>query len=119
MPLPNPQPEWMATLRAGEVLTNGRSYRVVRNVSRWRCTPRGGRVDGEGPLRCVTFAIRRCSWTKRCYTVYTASDLKTLRFRPAGARVKLNRPWDEAIAQEIENKHGPRLLSCCDVRGAA
>lgn len=118
------QPDWMATLQVGDVLTNGRSYRVVREVSRWQRGRVAGKrrlqtIPGEGPLRGVVFTIRHCSWTKRCYTVLTASDLLTLRFRPAGVRVKLNKPVDAKIAASLHERGTRRTLRCCDVRGIA
>lgn len=114
----SPQPEWMATLRVGDVLTNGRSYRVVREVSRWHRVNRRT-VAGEGPLKCVAFTIKHCSWTGRCYTILCASDLLQRGFRPAGVRVKLDKPWDAAILHEITKCAEPASLRCCDVRGVA
>lgn len=109
-----PQPEWMATVQVGDVLTDGRVYRVVREVSHWR--PRYS--PNELRLRGVAFTIRHCSWTRRCHTTLTAADLKQRHFRPAGIRVKLNKSIDAAIAEELADDRR-RRLRCCDVRGVA
>lgn len=114
-----PQPEWMATLQVGDVLTNGSAYRVVRRITRWRKEGRRTFWD-EGPLRSVTFTIKHCSWTGRCYTLLTPYDLIGRGFRPAGARVKLNKPIDAEVLREITQSYtAPILLKCCDVRAVA
>ena len=115
-------PDWFAYVRAGDVLQRGQrgSYRVVREVSRWECHRRGVTVRDVGPLRCITFAIRRRSWTNRCYTVYTAADLRTMGFRYVGARVRLESEMDALIEAAIQqpNSH-PKILTADDVRGVA
>lgn len=116
--LPKGQPEWMARLRIGDVLksANG-SYRVVREINRH---PASSRVCA-GWLRSVTFSIKHCSWTGKCYTVLTATDLKQRGFAPVGARVKLTKPIDTAVLACIRGNDGAngKSLRCCDVRDIA
>lgn len=100
------QSPWMATVRVGDVLesANG-AQRVVREVKRYK--------DGE--LRSVTFAIRRCSWTGRCYTILGYTDLRYRGFRKVG-RVRMGSAVDWKIYKEIKSHAKPKL-SCCYVRG--
>lgn len=67
-----PQPKWMLTLKVGEVIArpNG-AWRIVRDLSRY----------ANGELRSVCLVIRRCSWTRRCYTYLNANDLRTFGYR--------------------------------------
>ncbi len=108
-----PQPEWMATLQPGDVLTNGHDFRVVRAVSYWTRGPSQGRLWG------VNFAIRRCSWTGRCYTTVTAHDLRLRGFtKVPGVRVKLHTDLDQRIARALQHwSHWD--AKCCDVAGVA
>lgn len=110
---PRPQPEWMATLRVGDVLTNGHDFRVVRAVSYWK----GGRSQGR--LWGVYLAIRRCSWTGRCFTVKTANDLMFNGFtKVPGVRVKLHTDLDQRIEASLEG-WDRWDAKCCDVIGVA
>ena len=116
-----PDPDWFAFVREGDVLLLGGSYRVVRKVSRWTRLRRGVVQEGTGPLRFVTFAIRRRSWTNRAYTVYTASDLKVFGAKYVGARVPLAGEMDQRLAHCIRAKElpGHYSLTAADVRGVA
>lgn len=104
------QPEWMRSLRIGDVLedANG-SQRVVRYVKFYK----------DGDLRSVAFAIKRCSWTGRPYTMLGYSDLKTRGFRPTNVRVRMGSSLDWKIYAEIGNTRIRALLSCCAVKGVA
>jgi hypothetical protein len=97
---------WMADVRVGDVLedANG-TQRVVREVKRYK--------DGE--LRSVCFAIRRCSWTGRCYTILGYTDLRYRGYRKVG-RTRMGSAIDWKIYKEIGNVNKPRV-SCCEVRG--
>lgn len=100
----------MLELQVGDVLWNKcrTDARVVRKVSRY----------ANGDLRCVSFAIRRCSWTNRCYTVLHAMDLIYRGYHPAGMRCKLDRIWDELIEFCVKhNRKEDQRLTCCDVKG--
>lgn len=114
------QPEWMAALRVGDVLVfPGDVYRVVREVSRWERVGRNT-VRGQGPVRFVTFAIRRRSWTNRCYTLLTPTDLLLRGARPVGARIKLTGELDAKISAAIRQPcWEPFVLRADDVRGIA
>lgn len=96
-------------LEAGDTVFVGkrRTPRLLRRVSK----------DAQGHLRSVTFAIRRCSWTKRPYTVYLRCDFRLLRLRPSGwPRATFGLPSDQALLADIEDDRRQQL-HCCDVVG--
>jgi hypothetical protein len=103
---------WMAGVVVGSVLREGSgAMRVVREVTRYN----------DGDLRCVTFAIRRCSWTHRCYTILGYTDLIQRHFsmvpvRPRRLRSALDRVIHTAIHQPAWE---PYAAKCCDVEGVA
>jgi hypothetical protein len=99
------RPEWIKQIRKGDVLKCGRSLRVVRNVK--HCTTK----------TYVIFAIKRCSWTTRCYTVYSHTDLKTRRFELTGKRLALQGELDYEFEQNIGINSKDTTLHCCDVEG--
>ena len=103
-----PQPPWMRSVKVGDVLTNrnGRSQRIVRAVSFYTC----------GALSCVTFTIRHCSWTHRCYTVLTYVDILGRGMLPSKHNVKLKSRLDRKIAKDLLD-HRIQKLDCCDVQG--
>jgi len=101
--------DWIANIQVGYVLRErSGAFRIVRKVTR---SPRN-------PQRIsVTFVIRHCSWTHRCYTVLCTSDLKTRGFRPTGVHItKLKGPLDAKIQENIDD-HNCRSLNCCAVAG--
>ena len=103
--------DWRDRIKVGDVLLErNKTQRVVREVS----------YRKDGFIWGVHFAIKRCSWTRRCYTVLCRSDLKQRGFVPAGARVRLDQPIDKKIARDLEydNRFNQRL-TCCDVEGVA
>lgn len=108
---PQDQPDWMATLRAGDVLKgDGGILRIVRKLTR----------NSNGALWGVTFAIRRRSWTNRAYTVVTANDLRQRGYRPVAVRVttlrgSLNRRIQQAIDQPAWEK--PYAATAADAIG--
>ena len=105
------QRPWMAAVVVGSVLARRRgAWRVVRSVSRYR----------NGDLRSVTFAIRRCSWTHRAYTIYGYNDLNQMGYRmvrvaPRALRSRLDRKLFVAIHEPCDRKS----MTCCDVEGVA
>lgn len=102
---------WMRDVVVGSVLAaRSGSWRVVREVTRYR----------NGDLRSVTFAIRRCSWTHRCYTIYGYNDLiqcgfRMVRVAPRQLRTGLDRKIHVAIHEPCTRKS----MTCCDVEGVA
>jgi hypothetical protein len=110
-------PAWVSRIRKGDVLRSGSGVlRVVREVSHSEI-----RYSGPPHIRTsVYFAIKRCSWTRRCYTVYTGNDLIQMGYRPVRARVTLRKSIDRAIERDIQRPgyHKPKL-TCCDVEGVA
>lgn len=105
------QLSWMHRLKIGDRLQRGNSPpRVVRNISRY----------DNGDLRCVTFAIRHCSWTSRCYTVMHSNDLIQLGYTKVRGKYSLRTRLDKKIEYCITNHQNEyQVLDCCDVRGVA
>ena len=106
--------DWISNIRVGDILAVGDSYRVVRDVKH-------SKSERHPPKTYVTFTIKRCSWTGRCYTVLTRSDLKTRGFRATGHSMRLRRQIDAKIRKAIVGrelpKDGPYSMTCCDVEG--
>ena len=103
---------WMADVRVGDVIAKGNGpWRIVREVTRYN----------NGELRSVTVAIRRCSWTRRCFTILGYTDLRILKYRRVARNAKLDGPldliFDEALRESCSKR--PYALSCHDVRGIA
>lgn len=69
----------------------------------------------------VYFTIRHCSWTHRCYTLYTVAELLYNGY------VNTHKKWrwlpeDIALNDIIERNHEldrKKALTCCDVEGIA
>ena len=102
-----PRPEWVDRADVGTVLISpGGDFRVIRQVTR-------GKHWG---LPIFTFAIRRCSWTRRPYTSYTWGELVRIGYTEAGAAVTLNTRHDRKLSKDIAN-HNRRSLYCWDVCG--
>ena len=109
-----PEYAWIKQLKPGDVLEErSGSLRVVRTVSRHK-HPYSSM--GYGPRTSVTFVIKHCSWTHRCYTTLCDNDLITRGFKPIGVSIELDTEFDEKILKEIQNWGKPNL-SCCDVEG--
>lgn len=105
-----PEDVWIKRIRKGDVLMSRSGLlRVVRQVSH------------HGASRSATnihFAIKHCSWTGRCYTVYNGNDLVQMGYQPTRARRRrLNGKMDRAI----ESDFGAAMpqLTCCDVEAVA
>lgn len=94
----------MLRVQVGDVvLTRAGLARVVRKVSRF--------PDGE--LRALTFAIKRCSWTHRPYTVLNYQDLRWNGYRPTGLNVTLDRQEDLRLQAEIKD-YNRQKMDCCE-----
>ncbi len=100
------QPGHLIFSRAGTV-------RVVRKVTRWEA--RSGPFRGRVVTYYADCTIRHCSWTHRCYTCLHRSELKR-NYELVDVIVPLDSELDRRIDEEIRN-HGPRTMSCCDVKG--
>lgn len=102
---------WMRTLKVGHVITNGGPYRVVRDLSRYN----------NGDLSYVYLSIRRCSWTHRCYTLLSYTDLRMFGYRRVRVKPRrLNQPIDRKINEAMRQPgchRGALVLTCCDVEG--
>jgi len=106
-----PVPDWRDNIKDGDVLLIGNDYRVVRRAT--YTTKHGNKT-----LSAVTLAIRRCSWTKRPYTVVSRSDLKCRGFRPTGITIKRenNSTLIADLMRHIDNDY-LREMDCCLVKG--
>lgn len=101
---------WIAKIQKGDILRGPSGLRVVREVSH--------SVNRWGTRTSVYFAIQRCSWTGRCYTVMNQTDLRTLGYMPTGKHWPLNHAFDQLIEEEFKrNSRSGRVLGCCDVAG--
>ena len=104
------QLSWMRDVVVGSVLAGPSGWRVVREVSRY----------ANGDLRSVTFAIKRCSWTHRCYTIYGYNDLRQLGYRMVRVRPRaLRSRMDRKIRVAIHEPSDRKSMTCCDVEGVA
>jgi hypothetical protein len=104
------QPDWMSRVKTGSVLAPAYGdWRIVRKVSR----------NPNGNLSFVWFVIKRRSWTNRCYTVVTYSDLLQRGFRLVGQLKKnIDPKLDLKIAHAINQPcHKPYALTASDVVG--
>lgn len=101
---------WIKTLAPGDVLRAPSGLlRIVRAAR--HSGPSLGKTS-------VAFTIQHCSWTGRCYTVYTGSDLATMGYVKTGARAKLGKEFDRAVEHDMGGIGWQECkLKCCDVRG--
>lgn len=103
-----PLPEWTKSLQPGDIVTNGRLKRVVREATR----------DAVGNLTHVCFTITRCSWTGRGTTTYTRYDFLAAGYVPTGERKKFNKRVDERVARALDySNRAKKILTCCQVSG--
>lgn len=66
----------------------------------------------------IYFAIRRCSWTKRCYTLYSVGELIGLGYVPTGRRWRIKDDLEYLVAEECNASSDDKpTLTCCDVEG--
>ena len=71
--------DWRDELRVNDiVITKSGDLRVVREAIFY----------SDDTLSVVTFAIRKCSWTRHATTTYDRSALKSLKFRKAHVKFK-------------------------------
>lgn len=104
-----PKHRWIQEIEVGDVL-RARSglLRVVRHVSK-----------RQGGVVWVYFTIKHCSWTRRCYTLYSMNDLIQRGFKPTGKKFPVGEdPFDNLILNEMAFVGSdPPMLTCCDVEG--
>lgn len=94
--------DWMTSLKPGDVLRDVKgNLRVVRKVTKYKQGCKYTRRKA-GDLRCVSLAIRHCSWTGRCYTVLGYNDLYFRGFQPAGLRAHMTTALDARINAAIQ-----------------
>lgn len=105
--------KWIEGIKVGDMLrARSGKLRVVRSVSHSESKHYGTRT-------IVIFTIQHCSWTGRCYTVYTGSDLRSAGYRPTGVNVSLRGKVDRMIGEEFGRRGSmaEAKLRCCDVIG--
>jgi hypothetical protein len=101
-------PEWFSAVQPFDVLrTPSGDLRVVRTVTRFKC----------GALRSVCCAIRRCSWTKRPYTVLGLDVLRRCALVPGVNVAHLAGTLDVELLAAIGADAQRTSLKCCDVVG--
>lgn len=72
----------------------------------------------HGIRTSIKLSIMHCSWTGRCYTIYTGAGEINRMFERTPYRMKLNRPIDRKIDRELDGLPKSEIqLHCCDVRG--
>lgn len=99
---------WVDDIEPGMViLFKSGALRTAISVSR-----RAG-----GHVHSVTFAILRCSWTKRPATVLERTDLKTRARCITRARIDLEKTHGAQLVLKDLKDHMAREVKCCDVIG--
>ena len=88
--------------------------RIVRHVS----VCQNDRALVNERKTWVYFTIRRCSWTRRCYTLYNLAELEYFGYSFTGKRVK---GWTDKYQDQIDRviQAGTQELTCCQVEGIA
>lgn len=101
--------DWLEQIKIGDILLeNGKSERIVRAVH----------MKKSGMLYGVSFVIQRCSWTGRCHTTVSRSDLKTRKFANPGKSKSEADLVDKLIAHDLLYwQKDKQRLDCCDVKG--
>lgn len=108
---------WINRIKAGDVVKSRTGLlRVVRDVSHHIVSCGGTKPHVR---TCVVFSIKACSWTHRCYTVYTGNDLVQYGYRRTTASVSLRKKIDKAILAEIRKGGKKAGMTCCDVVGVS
>lgn len=103
--------DWRDRLQVGDVIANADGHGAPRIVRR-------AHYHKNGLLYAVTLVIRHCSWTGRCYTLLTRSDLRTFGYKRTRPRVVLKVTGiDARIAHAIAEPAWEKSLTCCDVEG--
>ena len=98
---------WPYIVKRGDILRDEKgTNRVVRSVT----------LGKNGLPIFVSFAIRRCSWTRRPTTTLSYVDLKQRGFVPTGLSVKRWTVLDQNLDACIKNPDN-RVLFCWDVVG--
>ena len=101
------------SLEVGDLVRLNGSLRVVRDIGRRR---RKSRID-DSQVYSVTFAIMRCSWTRKPYTVRGRCDLYHADLAVVQKGYGTERgPLDVFLQRDLAN-NGDCVLKCCDVIG--
>jgi hypothetical protein len=109
---------WLQTIEPGDTVLFGKGKipRLVRHVHRYR---------KDGRLKVTLwFAIRRCSWTGKGYTLYDARETQAM-IRPSRyPRVRVDKlPGHRKFLATMTWVRKPETpeppLDCCAVRGWA
>lgn len=109
--------DWTNRLQPGDVVRfPSGALRVVRAVKH---PDRPTSSYGDIYRSSITFSIKRCSWTHRCHTTYTSSDLRTLGCVKTRAKVLLRKKIDRLISEELRLNPDKPMLTCCDVKDAS
>lgn len=92
----------------------GDIFRAPSGVLR---TVRAVRMDTQMNPRkiIVAFSILHCSWTHRCYTVYSIAELRGIGYTHLAQRRKFNDPFEKELNRVISASSTE--MDCCDVKG--
>ena len=105
------QDQIILSLRRNDLVRLGKSLRIVRAAS--MSVGRKGNVKGY-----LTFAILRCSWTTRPYTVIDVHEARRRGVELVARNVKLKHGLNELLDQDCRRKDaGPNVLKACDIVG--
>lgn len=99
---------WPFRVEVGDVIRSGSGdERVVRAVSH----------GVSGLTTHVSLAIRRCSWTRRPFTVLNYCDLHRRGFLPTGEKDAMSDCVSITLAEELSRRVDDRELFSWDVVG--
>lgn len=102
------------SLQVGDLVRVNGTLRVVRGLG--IPTPKSSRRKDRA--YSVTFSIRRCSWTRRPYTVVSRCALYNVPLEVVVRGYGTERgPLDVLLQADCDARTGPSLLECCDVIG--
>lgn len=92
---------WIKSIQVGDVLeAPSGKLRVVRYVDH---------CGASVPKTWVGMTIGRQSWTGRPYTVMNGNDLRTVGYRPTGARFETNDRFQKLFLADMK---APRARDC-------
>lgn len=81
-----PEWAWIDKIKVGDLLlTPSGDHRMVREV-----TINSGKYSPQfaGKVKCISLAIRRCSWTGSGYTVINRTDIRERKYKPTGMKAQ-------------------------------
>jgi hypothetical protein len=107
------QSDWVWSVKVGDVLkTPSGDLRVVQDVR----DSSGGKSYRK---LWFEFTIRRCSWTRRPYTLYNGAEIFYMGWRPTNYRVEIDPEFADKFRASVKARVAAECpLKCCAVKGA-